>query len=49
MQLLEISPIDFVFLQTFISEFSYTEVWFTDKNNKAFKIEDKINLTLIIN
>lgn len=47
--LLEISLTDFVFLQIFVSEFSYIEIWFTDKNSKSFKIEDQINLTLIIN
>ena len=26
-----------------------TEVWFTDQNSKPLEIEDKINITLIIN
>ena len=30
----DISPKNFIFLKTFDSEFSYVEVWFTDKNSK---------------
>ena len=33
-QLLEISPLIFIFLETFNSEFSYIEVWFTDQNSE---------------
>ena len=29
--------------------FSDIEVWFTDQNSKALEIEDKINITLVIN
>ena len=32
-QLLYISLKDFVFLKSFDSEFSYTEVWFTNQNS----------------
>ena len=35
--------------KTFNSEFSYTEVWFTDQNSKLLETEDKINITLVIN
>ena len=35
-QLLDISPKNFIFLKTFNSEFSYTEVWFTLQNFKRF-------------
>ena len=38
-----------MFLKTFHSEFLYIEVWFTDQNSKALEIEDKINITLVIN
>ena len=31
-----------MFLKTFDSKFSYTEVWFTDQNPKSLEIEDKI-------
>ena len=48
-QLLDISPKSFIFLQTFNSEFSYIEVRFTDQNSNPLKIEDKINITLVIN
>ena len=48
-QLLDISPKNFIFLKTFSSEFLYIEVWFTDQNIKPLEIEDKINITLVIN
>ena len=48
-QLLIISPNNFKFLKTLNSEFSYIEVWFTDKNSKSLEIEDKINITLVVN
>ena len=38
-----------LFLKTFDSEFSYIEIWFTDQNSKLVEIEDKINITLVIN
>ena len=48
-QLLNISPENFIFLKIFDSEFSQIDVWFTDQNSKALEIEDKINITLVIN
>ena len=48
-QLLDVSRGNFIFLKTFDSEFSYIEVWFTDQNPNLLEIEDKINITLIIN
>ena len=48
-QLLNISPKNVIFSKTFDSEFSYVEVLFTDRNSKPLEIEDKINMTLIIN
>ena len=48
-QLLHASRKKFVFLKTFDSDFSYIEVWFTDQNYKPPKMEDKINITLVIN
>ena len=48
-QLLDISHKSFIFLKTFDSEFSYIEVWFTDQNSNPLEIEDKINITLVIN
>ena len=46
--LLEISPTNHIFLKTFNSEFQDIKVWFTDQNSQALKIEDRINLTLVI-
>ena len=37
------------FLKTFNSEFSHIEVWFTDQSSEPPEIEDKINITLVIN
>ena len=48
-QLLDISPKSVIFLKTFNSEFSNVEVWFTDQNSKPLEIEDKTNITLVIN
>ena len=48
-QLLDISPENFIFLKTVNSELSSTEVWFTDQNSKTLEIEDKVNITLVIN
>ena len=48
-QLLDISPGNFIFLKTFDSTFSYIEVWFTDQNYNPLEIEDKINITVVIN
>ena len=48
-QLLDISLKNVIFLKTFNSDFSYIEVWFTDQNAKPLEIEDKINITLVIN
>ena len=48
-QLLEISRKKIMFLKTFNSEFSYIEVWFADQNSKLLEIEEKINISLVIN
>ena len=42
-------PTNYILLKTFTSEFSYFEVWSTDQNSKPLGIEDKINITLVIN
>ena len=47
-QALGISPENFIFLKSFDSEFSYTEVWFTYQNSNPLGMEDKINITLVI-
>ena len=46
--LLEISLANHVFLKTFNSEFQTIEVWFTDQNSQPLKMEDRINLTVVI-
>ena len=48
-QLLDISPIIFIFLNIFDLELSYIELWFTDQSCKSLEMEGKINITLIIN
>ena len=47
--LLEVSPTNHVFLKTFISEFQEIKIWFTDQTSTPLEVEDRINLTLIIN
>ena len=46
--LLEISPTNNIFLKTFNSEYDEIKVWFTDQNSKPLKMDDKINLTIVI-
>ena len=46
--LLEISPINHIFLKIFNSEYEEIIVWFTSQNSKALEIEDRINLTILI-
>ena len=48
-QLRDISPENFILLKTFDSEFSYTDVRFTDQNSNPLEVDDKINITLVIN
>ena len=38
-----------MFLKAIDTEFSYVEVWFTGQNSNPLEIEDKINITLVIN
>ena len=47
-QLINISPHSLTMLGTTNTEFSFTEVWFTDQNSEPLEIEDNVNLTLII-
>ena len=47
--LLEISPINHIFLKTFNSEFGEIKVWFTDQNSQPLERENRrINLTMVI-
>ena len=47
-QLLKISSTNFTFYRTFNTEFSYIEIWFTDKNSKQLEIKNKINISLVV-
>ena len=47
-QLINISPHSLTMLSTTNTEFSIIEVWFTDQNSEPLKIEDIVNLILII-
>ena len=44
-KLITIAPHSLRFINT---EFSSTEVWFTDQNSKQLEIEDNVNMTLKI-
>ena len=46
--LLEVSPTNHILLKTFNSECNEIEVWFTDQNSNPLKIEDRINLIMVI-
>ena len=46
--LLEISPTNHIFLNTFNLEYEDIIVWFTDQNSRPLEIEDKINLTMVV-
>ena len=48
-QLLNISPKNFIFLKSFDPEFWYIKIWLTDHISKLLEIEDKMNITLVIN
>ena len=47
--LLNIEPSSLVFLKTDNTEFDEIIIKFTDQNGRALEIEDKVNLTLLIN
>ena len=38
-----------VFLKTYNTEFDETIIKFTDQNGRPLEIEDKVNLTLVVN
>ena len=46
--LLDISPSKHIILKTFNSEYDEILAWFTDQNSKPLEIEDRINLTMVI-
>ena len=47
-QLISVKPPVFIQCKTSDTIFDYIEIWFTDQNNKALQIEDKVSVTLII-
>ena len=47
-QLINIAPHSLIMLSTTNTEFSSIEMWFTDQSSEPHKIEDSVNLTLII-
>ena len=47
-QLITVSPETLIMLKTVNTEFSFIEIWFTDQDNRPLKIEDSLNISLII-
>ena len=47
-QLITITSHSLTMLKTTNAEFSFIEIWFTDQNNRPLKIEDNVNITLIM-
>ena len=47
-QLITVSPHSLIMLKTVNTEFSFIEIWFTDQDNRPFKIEDSVNMSLIV-
>ena len=47
-QLITVSLETLIMLKTVNTEFSFTEIWFTDQDNKLLEIEDSVNISLII-
>ena len=46
---LNVEPSNSVFLKTYNIEFDEIIITFTDHNGRSLEIEDKVNLTLLIN
>ena len=46
--LLDISPANHIFLKAFNSEYNEIDVGFTDQISRPLEIEDRINLTMVI-
>ena len=47
--LLNIEPSNLVFLKTYNTDFNEIIITFRDQNRRPLEIEDKVNLTLLIN
>ena len=46
-QLITFTPHSLTMLKT-TNEFSFIEIWFTDKNNRPLEIEGNVNIILVI-
>ena len=46
---LNAEPSNLVFLKTYNTDFGEIIITFTDENGRPLEIEDKVNLTLLIN
>ena len=46
---LNFEPSNFVFLKTYSTEFDEIMITFMDQNGRPLEVEDKVNLTLLIN
>ena len=47
--LLNVEPSNLVFLKTYNTRFDKIAIIFTDQNGRPLEVEDKVNLTLLIN
>ena len=47
-QLITVSPETLIILKTVNTEFSFIEIWFTDRDNRPLEIEDSVNISLIV-
>ena len=47
-QLINVEPKSLTMLKTINTEFSFIEIWCTDQNNRPSRIEDHLNITLVI-
>ena len=47
--LLNVEPSNLVFLKTYNTKFDEIIITFTDQNSRLLEIEDKVNLTLLVN
>ena len=47
--LLNVDPSNLVYLKTYNTKFNEMIITFTDQNGTPLEIEDKVNLTLLIN
>ena len=46
---MNILPMNQIYTETFRSKFSHIEIWFTNKNSKLLEIDERLNLTIVIN